>query len=62
MCFVVLHSLQDQLRTGTRDLDHPITCQCKKHQQCPLTCMVNAKDDKQDRRWLYGANNNLIGV
>jgi hypothetical protein len=26
--FVVLHSLQDHLRIGTHDLDHPISCPC----------------------------------
>jgi hypothetical protein len=31
--FVVLHCLQDNLRIGTRDLDHPISCRCKKHRQ-----------------------------
>jgi hypothetical protein len=25
--------LQDHLRIGTHDLDHPISCQCKKHRQ-----------------------------
>jgi hypothetical protein len=30
MCFVVLHSSQDHLRIGTCDLDHPISCWCKK--------------------------------
>jgi hypothetical protein len=29
VCFIV-HSSQDHLRTGTRDLDHPISCRCKK--------------------------------
>jgi hypothetical protein len=29
----MLHSLQDYLKTGTRDLDHPIYCWCRKHQQ-----------------------------
>jgi hypothetical protein len=29
----VLYSLQDHLRTGTRDHDHPIVYRCKKHQQ-----------------------------
>jgi hypothetical protein len=29
----VLHSLQDHLRIGMHDLDHPIVCQCKKLQQ-----------------------------
>jgi hypothetical protein len=33
VCFVVLHSSQDHLRIGTRDLNHPISCQCKKHLQ-----------------------------
>jgi hypothetical protein len=31
--FVVFHSLQDHLETGTHDFNHPISCQCKKHQQ-----------------------------
>jgi hypothetical protein len=38
VCFVVLHSLQDHHETRTRDLDHPISCRCKKHQQ--LACHV----------------------
>jgi hypothetical protein len=29
MCFVVFCSLQDHLRTGTSDLDHPVSCWCK---------------------------------
>jgi hypothetical protein len=29
VCFVV-HSLQEHLETGTHDLDHPISCRCKK--------------------------------
>jgi hypothetical protein len=29
VCFIV-HSSQDHLRTGTRDLDHPISYRCKK--------------------------------
>jgi hypothetical protein len=36
VCFVVLRSSQDHLRTGTCDLDHPISCRCKKYQQ--LAC------------------------
>jgi hypothetical protein len=32
VCFVVLHSSQDYLRTRTCDLDHPISYRCKKHQ------------------------------
>jgi hypothetical protein len=31
--FVAHHSFQDNLRTRTRDLDHPIYGQYKKHQQ-----------------------------
>jgi transposase InsO family protein len=34
VCFVVLHSLQDNLGIGTCDLDRPIFCRCKKHKQC----------------------------
>jgi hypothetical protein len=30
VCIVVLHSTQDHLRTGTRNLDYPISCLCKK--------------------------------
>jgi hypothetical protein len=30
VCFVVLHSSKDHLRTGTHNLDHPISCRCKK--------------------------------
>jgi hypothetical protein len=37
VCFVVLHSSQDHLRVRTHDLDHPISCQCKKHRQVPST-------------------------
>jgi hypothetical protein len=33
VCFVVLHSLQDHLRIGTCDLDHPISYRYKKHRQ-----------------------------
>jgi hypothetical protein len=29
VCFVVLHSSQDHLETGTNDLDHPISYRCK---------------------------------
>jgi hypothetical protein len=29
----VLSSLQDHIRIGTRDLDHLVSCRCKKHQQ-----------------------------
>jgi hypothetical protein len=36
VCFVVLHNLEDHLRIGTRDLDHPTSCWCKKHRQ--LAC------------------------
>jgi hypothetical protein len=31
VCFVVLHSSQDHLRIGTRDLDYPISYRCKKY-------------------------------
>jgi hypothetical protein len=37
VCFVLLHSPQDHLRTGARDLDHQISCQCKKHRQNVFT-------------------------
>jgi hypothetical protein len=30
MCFVVFHSSQDHVGTGTHDLDYPISYQCKK--------------------------------
>jgi hypothetical protein len=33
VCFVLLYSLQDHLRTGMHDLDHPISYRCKKHRQ-----------------------------
>jgi hypothetical protein len=33
VCFIVLHNSQDHLRIGTHDLDHPVSCQCKKHRQ-----------------------------
>jgi hypothetical protein len=33
VCFVLLNSSQDHLRTGTRNHGHPISCRCKKHQQ-----------------------------
>jgi hypothetical protein len=36
VCFVVLHSSQDHLRLGTHDLDHPISCQSKKHRHVTL--------------------------
>jgi hypothetical protein len=34
----VLCSSKDHLRTGTYDLDHPISCRCKKRRQ--LACKV----------------------
>jgi hypothetical protein len=40
VCFVVFHSLQDHLRIGTRDLDQPISCRCKKYRQAPHAMMV----------------------
>jgi hypothetical protein len=33
VCLFDLHSSQDHLRTGTGNLDHPISCRCKKYRQ-----------------------------
>jgi hypothetical protein len=34
VCVVVFHSSQDHIEIGTHDLDHPISCRCKKQRQC----------------------------
>jgi hypothetical protein len=60
VCFVVLHSSQDHLGIGTRDLDHPISCRCKKQvnktdaigtkaESPPLNDLDHAKDIAVDR-------------
>jgi hypothetical protein len=39
VCFVILHSSQDHLGTGTCDLDHPISCSCKNINSTQQMCM-----------------------
>jgi hypothetical protein len=43
VCFVVLHISQDHLKIGTCNLDHPISCRCKKYRQ---TCFSVIEADR----------------
>jgi hypothetical protein len=38
----VLYSLQDHLRIGTHDLDHPVSCGCKNHWRVATTLIPSA--------------------
>jgi hypothetical protein len=40
VCFVVLHSSQDHLRIGMHDLDHPVSCWCKKHRHISTNIFI----------------------
>jgi hypothetical protein len=62
VCFIVLHSSQNYLKTGTRDLDHSISCWCKKTPTLGVKIGIGAPDDCKDYAMSWEGFALLLGL